>query len=207
MKKLIVLFCLIAVLASCTAEQKQQIPNVYQYTYDNVSLVFILDDSDFNRVRQVMISKTESTADIREDFEWTQDEVLNQLKQRYEEYETLILSIDDANLIHTDRSAYGFSNFITLYLPSWDEVMRFSTDSEDYIFTARLFLDFDEYHETGCCGFDEIIAYLGLEQSVDLQNLYLDRIREDGNFIYHEVIDHEHGLALQYFENDIDWAE
>jgi hypothetical protein len=207
MRKLIVLFCFTLVLGSCTGEQKHQIPNVYQYTYDNVSLVFVLDDSDYNRVRQVMISKTESTTDIREDFDWTQEEVLAQLKQHYDEYETLILGIDDANLVHTNRSDYGFSNFITLYLPNWDEVMRFSTDEGDYVFTARLFIDFDEYVDAGCCGFDEIISYLGLEQSVDLQNLYLDRLREDENFIYHEVIDHEHGLALQYFENDLDWAE
>ncbi len=207
MRKFVLLFCFVFVMASCTIEQEPPTPNVYQYMYGDVSLIFILDETDFNRIRQVMISKTETTIDVRESSDLTQDELISQLKQRYDEYESLVLSIDDANLIHTNRSDYGFSNFITLYLPTWDEVMRFSTDEGDHVFTARLFIDFDEYIDTGCCGFDEIISYLGLNQSVVQQGLYLDRLKEDEDFIYHEVIDHQHGLALQYFEHELYWTE
>ena len=204
MKKMHLLLLLVLGLSACTIQSEPPKPNVYQYNYGDVNLMIVLDRSDLNRISQMVISKIEFTGAIKEDFDGSDDEIMEQFRQRYEAYEDVILSIDDANLIHANRGT-GFMNFIALYLPHWDDVIGITTLDHEYKFTAKLFLDFDEYHETGCCGFDEIIVYLGLEQSVDLQNLYLDRLREDGNFIYHDIIDHEHGLALQYFEDDLEW--
>lgn len=193
MKLIAKLLVVIILLMGCTNNPPQdEKANVHLYSYDGASVKAVVSKENYNKVIRLEITQIE-TGDVDD------VEVFESLEKNRQSIEDFVVTIEDLQLVLDVRDPDNWvtNNFFNVRLA--EEVA--TTDNNLYVFVVKYVINFDhETVEKQCCGYNDVVDYFGLENSIQGGQLTLDLLIENEEFVFHEVLVAENGLYVPQLE-------
>ncbi len=196
MKKIILIISMLILLFGCNNKSQDHKPTIHQYIYGDISLNFEVSENDYQTIERMNFHILDNTLSM--DRELSHDEAYELLETNRQQYIDFVSSIEGARLtIGYDDPVYQY--FISVIITP--AVIESANGELGY--SVKFYIDFeDEKAQSDCCGFDEIMTFFKLTDSLDDRHLTLDKVIENDNFTYHEIIGNENGMYLQRFKSD-----